>query len=188
MKKGITYPFLIVIFLLTLSFKQYDHNTLLWKADRPLTWDDFNGMPEKRFAAASTHYDILKHIHKDDDKNATVKIEAVFFRHESWKKKEWINDEVLAHEQKHFDIVELYARKLRKALKETTFKNFNELEVKLGTLYDKFDKEMDAYQDKYDEESDGSMNGDQQRVWNKKIAKEISELDPYKETAVKIKF
>jgi hypothetical protein len=188
MKKEITYSLFVIFLLILFSFTQHDSAVLIWRADRLLTWDDFNGKPEKRFAAASTHYDVLKHIHKDDEKNATVKIEAVFFRNRSWKKKEWINDEVLAHEQKHFDIVELYARKLRKALSETAFKNLNDLEKKLEALYDKYDKEMDVYQDKYDEETDGSMNGDQQRAWNKKIMKEINELEPYKNINVKIKF
>lgn len=169
-----------------LSF-QTDKAILLWQENKPLTWDDFNGKPEKRFAAASTHYDILKSITKTGT-GTTVKIEAVFFRNKSWKKVSWINDEVLAHEQKHFDIVELFARKLRKAISESKYKSLAEVEEKTDQLYNKFDKLMDLYQDQYDEETDGSMNGEQQRAWQKKIMKEIKELDAYKETSVKISF
>lgn len=185
--KGIILIFIGFFFLFLVSF-QTDKNTLLWQEDRLLTWDDFKGKPEKRFAAASTHYDILKKIIKENDKSATVKIEAVFFRNSSWKKKSWINEQVLAHEQKHFDIVELYSRKLRKAIEEKAYKSFNELEDSAEELYTKYDQEMDVYQDKYDDETDGSMNGDQQRAWEKKIMQEVKALDKYKETVLKISF
>lgn len=178
---------LVLICLCSVSF-QTAKNVLLWNELRPLTWDDFNGKPEKRFAAASTHYDILKSIKKENKLLAFVKIEAVFFRNTSWKKKSWINDEVLAHEQKHFDIVELFARKMRKVIKESKFKNYEELEEKVESVYKQYDDDMDAYQDKYDDETDGSMNGNQQRAWQKKILKEIEELNSYKETTIKISF
>lgn len=156
---------------------------VFWQEDRPLTWDDFKGKPERRFAAASTSYDILKTVNKN-----SVEIKAVFFTQTSWKKTSWINDQVLAHEQKHFDIVELYARKLRKQIKETNFTSYEDLKLKVETLYDANDKAMDKYQDLYDEETDGSMNGDKQREWQKKIVKEIKDLDAYKETLLQINF
>ncbi len=169
---------------LFLSFKQKtEKEIILWQEDRPLTWDDFKGKPERRFAAASTSYDILKTVNKN-----SVEIKAVFFTQTSWKKTSWINDQVLAHEQKHFDIVELYARKLRKQIKETKFTSYEDLKTKLEVLYDANDKAMDKYQDLYDEETDGSMNGDKQREWQKKIMKEIKDLDAYKETVLKINF
>ncbi|MGZ4089700.1 MAG: DUF922 domain-containing protein [Bacteroidia bacterium] len=178
----------LLSFILTLCSFQQGKDIIAWQENVPLTWDDFNGKPEPRFAAASTSYDILKQVNKKNEKLTLVKIEAVFFKNKSWKKKNWINDEVLAHEQKHFDIVELFARKLRKKLSETKFKNHNEIEIKFQELYDINDSEMDKYQDKYDEETDGSMNGDQQRAWQKKIAKEIKELDDFKSTVIKISF
>jgi hypothetical protein len=177
----------MLIGLSLFSFGQKDKNVLLWSADRPLNWNDFNGKPEKRFAAASTHYDILKHLKKENANAATVTIEAVFFRHKSWKKVSWINDEVLAHEQRHFDIVELFARQLRKAVSAASYKSYEDLSKKLDEFYDKFDKAMDVYQDKYDEETDGSMNGDQQRAWQKKIAAELKELEAFKGTVLTLK-
>ena len=173
------------ILLLAFSFKS-DNDILIWKEGRPLTWDDFNGKPERRFAAASTHYDILKSISKKEDESVTVKIEAVFFRSSSWKKKSWVNEQVLAHEQKHFDIVELFARKLRRSIQESKFKNYLEVTQKVNELYDKNDKEMDIFQDKYDDETDGSMNGAKQREWEKKITKEINDLKKFEKTHIGI--
>ncbi|MEO6303976.1 MAG: DUF922 domain-containing protein [Bacteroidia bacterium] len=180
---------IILTSLFSCSFKpEDDKEMILWNLERPLTWDDFKGKPERRFAAASTSYDILKEVNKGTSKNATVKIEAVFFCQSSWKKKSWINEQVLEHEQKHFDIVELYARKLRKTISETKFSSFADLETKIQSLYDINDKEMDKYQDKYDDETDGSMNGDKQREWQKSIMKDIKDLDAHKETTLQINF
>ncbi len=47
---------------------------------------------------------------------------------------------------------------------------------------------MDVYQDKYDDETEGSTNGEQQRLWSAKINKQIEELDEYSETTLKFGF
>ena len=100
----------------------------------------------------------------------------------------WVNESVLAHEQKHFDIDELYARKLRKQVKENTYTSYSNLKTKSDSLYNVIDKEMDIFQDKYDEETDGSMNGDKQREWNKKVMDEIHALSLYKNTTFTVSF
>jgi hypothetical protein len=181
---------ILISFLVWWAMVSFQNNEeiIAWDENRPLNWDDFKGKPEPRFAAATTSYDILKTIAKKNDNASEVKITAVFFKRSSWKKVQWINDDVLAHEQRHFDIVELFARKLRKKLGDQKFKSYTELEEKLLELYGVNDKEMDLYQDQYDEETDGSMNGDQQRAWQKKIAREIKELDTYKEPVILISY
>jgi hypothetical protein len=154
---------------------------LVWDQDRLLTWDDFRGKPQRRFAAASTHYDMYKTTEEKGNK-AEVKVEAVFLCNKSWKKLNWCSPSVLAHEQKHFDIDELYARKLRKLIKEEKYSSYEKLKTISDSLYNVIDKEMDVYQDKYDDETDGSMNGDKQREWQKKINAEIEALSAYKNT------
>jgi hypothetical protein len=176
---------LTFVFAATMNFAQ-NKNEILWTEGKPLTWHDFQGKPEPRFAAASTVYDIILHIAGNMDKKVIVYVNSIFFKEKSWKKKNWINDEVLAHEQKHFDIVELFARKLRKTLSELKGLKKEEVEAKVYALYDVNDKAMDVYQDLYDEETDGSMNGEKQREWQKKILKEIAELDAYKSNEVVI--
>lgn len=180
---------ILFTFLFSVSFKQQNKkDIILWDESRMLTWDDFKGKPEKRFAAASTSYDIIKTVNKGAAKTVFVKIEAMFFCESSWKKKSWVNQQVLEHEQKHFDIVELYARKLRKLIKQGTYTSLANVETKADAFYKIIDKEMDKYHDLYDEETDGSMNGDKQREWQTKIMKEIKVLDAYKETTLQINF
>ncbi len=171
--------FISAVIIFSAFAKQESKDVILWDENRLLTWDDFKGKPERRFAAASTAYDILKSVIKKDEAAAQITIKAVFFCKTSWKNSYWAESTILAHEQRHFDIVELFSRKLRKLLQETKYKSHADVETKADSLYAIIDKEMDAYQDVYDEESDGSMDGDKQRVWNKKVAAELKALEQY---------
>lgn len=179
----------IIVFFTFCSYKPKEKpETILWDENRALTWDDFRGKPERRFAAASTHYDIIKTLAKTNASTATVNVNAIFFCKKSWKKTLWVSPSVLAHEQKHFDIVELYSRKLRKLLLENNYSSFHELETKSDSLYNIIDKDMDVYQDQYDDGSNGSMDAEGQRAWSKKIMEEIHALDNYKNTSVEVTF
>ncbi len=180
---------LILLFLglfLLSSFVGGDKDVITWSKDRKLTWKDYRGKPKPRFAAASTVYSLGRYVDGSGGK-ATAVIEAYFYCNDSWKKDDWINDEVLAHEQKHFDIVELFARKIRKKIDSMTFGSLKEAEEKVESLYQGLNKEMDVYQDLYDKETDGSMDGDGQRKWEKKIAEEIKSLDAYASKTVVLK-
>jgi len=178
--------YVIIVSLMLLACIESLPDIIIWDGHKPLTWDDFQGKPAQRFAAASTNYDILKSVNKKDNSTVEVEIKAVFFTKKSWKKGSWVNEQVLAHEQKHFDIVELYARKLRKQLLSFNYKSYQDASDKIDSLYAINDKEMDAYQDKYDDETDGSMNGDMQRQWSSDIIKEIKLLDKYKNVSYEL--
>ena len=170
------------------SFTQNDgsEEKMFWQKNHRLTWDDYKGKKQKRFAAASTVYSMYRNIYVDSSKNIVASIKAVFYPNDSWKGG-YIDDALLAHEQRHFDIVELYARKLRKQLSEITVKNKSDAEQKLDSLHAVIDKEMDAFQDKYDEDTDYSMAHDEQQNWIKKIDEAIENLNAYQNTEVKLK-
>jgi predicted secreted Zn-dependent protease len=115
-----------------------------------------------------------------------VSIKACFYPKDSWKGN-YIDDALLAHEQKHFDIVELYARKLRKQLMEIKVQDQEDAQQKLDSLHKIIDAEMDAYQDKYDEESDYSMAHDKQVAWIKRIDAVMDSLANYQNTEIRLK-
>jgi hypothetical protein len=168
-------------------FPDEKKDILVWDENRLLNWDDFRGKPEKRFAAASTHYDMYKTTEQKGNV-VEVKVEAVFLCTKSWKKMSWCSQSVLDHEQKHFDIDELYARKLRKLIQERKYVSYENVKTVSDSLYDVIDKEMDVYQDKYDDETDSSMNGEKQREWQKKITGELADLSSYKNTTFTVSY
>jgi predicted secreted Zn-dependent protease len=103
---------------------------------------------------------------------------AVFYPNDSWKRKK--KKGVLVHEQRHFDIVELFARKLRKQIQSGTYKDYNDLVEKIERYYDQTDRELDAYQDKYDRMTNHSRNSRRQAKWNSKVEMELDGLSDYK--------
>lgn len=179
--------FIVPLLICLFSFREENKDVIIWKEGQRLTWDDFKGKPAKRFSAASTHYDTFKYLTDKGDK-AEIEILAVFYINKSWKKSSWINDQVLEHEQKHFDVVELFARQLRKQVMEQKYSSYKNLKHISDSLYDRMDKDMDIYQDKYDDETDASMNGDKQREWNKKIAAELQSFSAYKNNSFTVTF
>lgn len=168
-----------------LSFKGGDEEAIPWSKSRRLTWEDYKGKPQKRFAAASTVYSLSRVVFSENQK-VFVKIQPFFWCNDSWKKKDWINDDVLEHEQTHFDIVELYAREFRKQAQAITCSSEADAEKQVEKIYHEIDKQLDAYQDKYDNETDGSMNGDAQHKWNKKVADELQASAGWQEPIVEL--
>ncbi|MGB5507543.1 DUF922 domain-containing protein, partial [Robiginitalea sp.] len=93
----------------------------------------------------------------------------------SWYHPELSNAGVLMHEQLHFDITELYARKMRKILSERTFSGNVRGDVR--QIFSKINRELKAFQDRYDLETDFSRNREAQQQWNKRIAEKLKESD-----------
>ena len=78
----------------------------------------------------------------------------------------------MGHEQLHFDITEVYARKLRQELAKTKFSKNAKAEVK--EIYRNILKELNDFQNKYDSETNFSRDTVQQLIWNKKIKKALN--------------
>jgi hypothetical protein len=184
--RRVIFIFIGILTIASFSFREGEEDVITWNKDRKLTWNDYRGKPKPRFAAASTVYSLGRNIYEENGQ-VIARLEAYFYCKDSWKKDDWISDEVLSHEQKHFDIVELYARKLRKQAQGFTCTGLKEAEYKIDSLYNILNKAMDVYQDQYDDETDGSMNGDEQRRWIRKIDRELKELDAYASTKIIIK-
>jgi len=178
---------LLLLSCINTSFKQDDkEEVIVWQKNRKLTWNDYQGKQQKRFAAASTVYSMYRHVYKNADGSIIASIKAYFYPKDSWKSN-YIDDALLAHEQKHFDIVELYARKLRKQLMQIKVRDEEDARQKLDSLHKIIDAEMDAYQDKYDEKTNYSMAHDKQVAWIKEIDAAIEKLSAYQNTEVKLK-
>lgn len=129
---------------------------------------------------------MYRDVYEDSAHHIMASVKAIFYPNDSWKGS-YIDDALLAHEQRHFDIVELYARKLRKQLSELIVKDEKDAQQKLDSLHAFIDKEMDVFQDKYDKETDYSMAHEEQINWIKKIDDAIDSLSAYQNTEVKLK-
>lgn len=122
-----------------------------------------------------------------DGRSATIKITAQFHPNESWTRYPKLNNpgEALIHEKKHFDICEIYARKLRQAIKETRFTRhkFND---QLNDLFKKVAADQRDAQELYDGETNHSIDKAQQREWNERIAQLLKSLEDHADTVVTV--
>jgi hypothetical protein len=90
-----------------------------WQKDKPLTWKDFQGMPDPNSTYAAVTNSRIKYNFNNELKDTvykiTFKLENVFYTQTSWSKKDQRNKDLLHHEQLHFDINELFTRRRRYA-------------------------------------------------------------------------
>lgn len=150
---------------------------LEWQEDKKLKWSDFKGNP-KRLSRSEALTDSGMSIElKCDENTSEVIVKCFFDRSKSWTKDRQ-SAYLLAHEQLHFDITELFVRKLRKQLSKFG-NNCERLNNHVEKYYNENYKEFAAYQNAYDRESEHSINKEKQAYWERKIAKELQALKPY---------
>lgn len=154
-------------------------NMIYWSEDYQLTWDDFQAAPdyEKRNASALSASGI---VHSKGCKNGQIIYEVLsyFEKNESWVKEEARTDYHLKHEQIHFDITELYARKLREALSKEKFRCGQEAEFE--NFVSQFITNWHQAQHNYDASSQHSMDKAAQAEWNKQVEIELENLEAFK--------
>lgn len=182
--------FLVLFIISSFQSKMPDMGeTITWSPTK-LTWDDFKKkISGNTIEAACTVWGIYISNHpKQVSDTFYFDVHAFFSKTLSAKntKKESLTDNVLTHEQKHFDITEVYARMLRKDLEEAKFKNVTDFYKSVQLMYNKESSACNKEQAEYDNETKHSMNIDEQEKWNKKVAEELEKYKAYTDTQLKI--
>lgn len=142
-----------------------------WSSDFRFTWADFKGkVPISSGAAATTASGLSYNFstyYEHDELKITYNVYAYFYPTKSWYKPKICNDVTLLHEQLHFDITELYARKFRAQLANATFSDNVKEEVR--EIYQTTLRQLNDFQNKYDSETNYSRNLPVQERWVKEI-------------------
>ncbi len=171
---------LVLALLVGLSSSRHNNpaDILYWSSKHPLTWEDFQGIPQYQYEdiSAITSSGIV-HYKGCKDGLINYKVRAYFEKQHSWVKEEALTDHHLEHEQIHFDITELYARKLRKALSERAFACGEEeaFEIYVSAYLDNWETEQRAY----DIFTHHSIERGRQKEWFYKIALELDLLKDF---------
>ena len=103
-------------------------------------------------------------------------VETFFYPESSWYRPEVANDVILSHEQLHFDITELFARRMRQRL--ATYPFTKRVKGEMKQIYESAIREMREFQRRYDQETDFSRNEFRQAEWNRMIASALRETSP----------
>ena len=161
--------------LLTLTLVQQG-NLILWNATRKLSWEDFKANPDPRSSNAALTSSSINIEFGYDEERLQYAIRCAFDKTRSWVRVR--NNDVLAHEQGHFDIAEIHARKLNKAMREYRF-NGRTVSHDVNGIYDSIMNLHRDMQNQYDKETDYSRNRTNQEEWLKKIQQQLQDLASY---------
>jgi len=167
MKRSI---FLTAFVFPLLVFFQFEDGYIKWEESRRLTWDDFKAEPLKLGNTAAMTTTHLGFSYKVTNGKATYSIDCRFEKNKSWGLVK--NDWILKHEQGHFDIAEIFARKLNKSITEYQF-NKTSFQKDLNDIYKSVVDEKEKFQQQYDDETDYSRNKTKQEEWLKKIESDL---------------
>ena len=154
-------------------FSQNETDFIKWNADRKLVWNDFEAVPMKNTDAAALTATHLGFSYNVINNKTYFTIECKFDKKKSWglSKTQWILD----HEQGHFDIAEIFTRKLFKSVAAYQFNKIS-FQSDLDSLYKKIIREKELFQQLYDADTDHSRNKLKQEEWLKKIATDMNDL------------
>ena len=122
---------IVLVFCCISFYAQKSADKIIWSKDYKLTWEDFKGRPKSssKFGAI-TISSVRKNFSYKNGK-ISINAETIFFKKDSWVKDNAKILSLLGHEQLHFDIAELFARKFRKAISATKFKKNGEKNIKV---------------------------------------------------------
>ena len=145
-----------------------------WEDSRRLAFADFKGdVPAVTPWAATTSSEINFYYESVNNKLTKVVVYASFNQEKSWMKKRL--PEVLSHEQLHFDITEVFARKFyHEVLKKNTADK-----KELNNLFQKVNNECQQTQHDYDDATDHGVVEDAQAKWSEKVAAMLKDEEPY---------
>jgi hypothetical protein len=151
--------------LLLILFIPFSSKPIPW---RVLSWSDFKGHPNTANAALTKS--VINVVTSENDGRFTYTVECWFVPEESFTRVK--NAYVLAHEQLHFDITELYKRKLQLLISA-----YNGCDSEGDRVFqsnaDQLLKEWQATQDQYDNETLHSKDTIAQARWEREIKSKL---------------
>lgn len=183
-------PVFILLILFIFQVKlNYSHpgrklaqDTIVWSAERLLTKADFKGKRSSGGVASTSSGLSLRS--KDNDGALMLYVVAVFYKSKSYMKGD--SQYILKHEQLHFDITELHARKLRQKISEKDFEKVKSVSREIQRSFDEAIRDCEKEQSKYDKETNHSINAAKQKEWSEKIKQQLEELEKYGSTEINI--
>jgi predicted secreted Zn-dependent protease len=166
-------------------------DVIIWDQTRKLVYEDFQAQaPSISRYSGYTTLDLACYYAVTDGK-IRVRLASQFFKRLSWLKsplkrenkgvyelfrfpqQEELFEYVLNHEQRHFDIAEIYARSLRDSLQKTMFDSVN-FERKLSEIVVAYNRSLVAIEERYDRECGRGYDVGTQVEWDNIVERKLS--------------
>ncbi len=166
------------------SSKIANSSRIAWEEDYQLDWNDFKGRAQTTSSLdAYTMLGISIEVIGQKDGQVDMGVFGYFEKNKSWVKPGEKTDHLLAHERRHFDLCEIYRRKLIEKLEDKKSYKYDSFSDDVGKIFNKNFEEYTKEQERYDEETHHSQKKEDQIKWNKFITKELLRLKKYDKIA-----
>jgi hypothetical protein len=155
-----------------------------WAQHPKLSWDDFKGRPARLGREPSAVTDtgfrtqlVCRDVVLDADSVAE------FYPGSSWVRPNRKLVSLLKHEQGHFDITEIYARKMSKAIRDSKIECADEANADAAgkKILSGLDKEWERAEKAYDLETKDGTDSARQAAASRRIASELAGLNGYRQ-------
>ena len=143
-----------------------------WSAARPLTWADFQGRPELMSGAAALSAYVISYDTECTGRTFVPRVVSRFLPKISWVKSQHLMNlasaQILQHEQTHFDVSEVQARRARQELLalpspcDLSEKDFDR-------MFNAFGQRDADIQQQYDRETAHGTNVRAQNQWQSRV-------------------
>ncbi|CAL2055711.1 hypothetical protein [Tenacibaculum sp. 190524A05c] len=149
---------------------------IIWEKDNKISWDNFEGskLVNKNMKAESA-IGIMIQPFDIDELYYDYLVFSYFHKNKSTTKV--LSKHLLNHEQMHFNIGEIYARKMRKVILKQ--RKINPDSIKVQEVHSNFFLEYSLFSKEYDKETKHSVIHKKQKEWDKKILNKLKELEAY---------
>lgn len=150
-----------------------------WADDLYMNWKDYRFRERRHsddsgMALTSVIHSVRGGIIKDKPR---FEVKVLFVKKDSWTT-DSTSITLLAHEKLHFDIAELYGRKIRKQIDELFKQGERDLKI-----YNKYVKQLlgdfKRFSQNYDRETRHGKDFDQQKAWFDVVYSELDRLKVY---------
>ncbi len=179
--------YFILFFLISLFGKAQDNIT--WEESYRLKTEDFlqpvPGDVDIRIQGLTNA--IIDVNYKQEGTAVRVTVDCFFRKSQSWIRPTADQVYTLKHEQGHFDIAEIYARKVRKKLQGMKLHKTNG-EAQIKKAWNKSFKEYLEAQKEYDDATSHAIKVKKQAEWIVKIAEQLKDLEAYKNSSFLMQF
>ncbi len=171
----------LLIFVLSLPLVAQVSDKISWDDMRLLKWEDFKGSLKKHLSYKANTNSGISFSWTSTESNSGITLDyeigSNFYPNRSWVKEIKEVDYLLAHEQLHFDITELHARKLRKAL--SNYEPGLKMKKELNDIYSEIEQQRRQMQNQFDKETNHSINKEAEYKWRQFVEKELKKLSEY---------
>ena len=151
-------------------------NQFQWTAHKKLSWNDFRGAVNAATAesAAATDCGIgFKASAKVPGRKPEIIVYNTFYATKSWVREDARLPSILVHEQGHFDLCEIYTRKLRNRMNKFDYA-VADIKAALMNIYSEISQEYESRQQAYEQETTHGVNIPQQKNWSEIISRELA--------------